>query len=352
MKKLLKLLPLVIVASLTACEKYKIMDNENQPLLIFGTVVTVKMKVAKHFVGGQTHTGVLNELKMYDRLSDPNRERTGEVSSDYEKGNNVYYLNNTEEKTQISRELYLLLKRAKELEESLEYFNPLVGSLAKKWKDSLGFDESKDVTPAVLSDEVIQEELEKIKTSSLNIEYEENKNAFYAQREGDALIDLGAIAKGFALDRCKKYLDTHSGGTEEYLINAGNSSILLGENSQRENGKYIVEVSKENPNVLIESSNSFISTSGISEQNVTIGGQTYSHIINPLTGSAISNYDQITIIAPSEVGNGALGDALSTSLMMSNEDEIKEAETKFGVSVIAIKDGNIAYKSDNIALLN
>ena len=351
MKKFLKLLPLVVVASLTACEKYQYVNNDKTPLLVFDTVVSVTMKVEKHFVGSQTYNGILNTLKIYDRLADPNRERTGETTSDYEKGSNVYNLNNTEEKTEISYEFYSMLERAKELKERLKYFNPLIGSLSNKWKISLNLNKNMDHVPALLSDDVIEEELEKMNATNLTIEKEEGAYKYYAQREGEGLIDLGAMAKGYALDMCLIYLKHHTGSTEDYLINAGNSSILLGENLQRNNKTFVVGVS-ENPKITIEASNSIISTSGISEQNVVIDGVTYSHIVNPVTGGAVSKYDQVTVIAPDTIGNGALGDALSTSLMMSTKDEIKEAETEFGVRVIAIKNGKIEYKSNDITLYN
>ena len=350
MKKIIKVLPLVLVASLTACEKYKYLDNDYQPLFAFGTVVSVRMKVLNHFVGSKTYIGIIDTLKAYDRLADPNRERTGEVSSDYEKGPNVYHLNHTEEKTEISWEFYFMLERAKELQQSVKYFNPLIGSLSNKWKESLGLGEEEH-DPAVLSNDVIQEELEKMSSTSLTTEKEEDAFKHYAQRVGEGLIDLGAFAKGYALDRCLDYLEYYTGATEDYLINAGNSSILLGENLQRDNKTFVVGVS-EKPKIMIEASNSFISTSGTSEQKAVVDGVTYSHIINPEDGSAVSNYDQVTVIAPNVFGNGALGDALSTSLMMSTLDEIREAETQFGVRVIAIKDGNMVYKSNDITLYN
>ena len=351
MKKFLKLLPLVVVASLTACEKYKYLDNDYQPLFAFGTVVSLRMKVQNHFVGSKTYIGIIDTLKAYDRLADPNRERTGEVSSDYEKGPNVYHLNHTEEKTEISWEFYYMLERAKELQQSVRYFNPLIGSLSEEWKSALNLSGNPNYTPEVLSNAVIEAELAKINSSELILEKEEGAFKHYAQRVGEGLIDLGAFAKGYALDRCLDYLEYYIGGTEDYLINAGNSSILLGENLQRDNKTFVVGVS-ENPKIMIEASNSFISTSGTSEQKAVVGGVTYSHIINPEDGSAVSNYDQVTVIAPNVFGNGALGDALSTSLMMSTLDEIREAETQFGVRVIAIKDGNMVYKSNDITLYN
>lgn len=351
MKKLVKLLPLVVVASLTACEKYHYVENA-QPLWLFNTFVSFRMKLQTAFAGGKTYSEIINTLQEYDRLADPNRERRGEVTSDYEQGPNVYTLNHTNERTKISQDFYFFLKRVDELQESVKYFNPLIGSLSNKWKASLNLNGESDRTPAQLSSSEIEEELAKMQNTSLTIEKEQDQFVYYAQRKGDGLIDLGAVAKGYALDECLEYMSYYTGSTEDYLINAGRSSILVGENLQRSSKAFVIEVSEKNPRVVIEVSNAFISTSGVSEQKVEIDGTTYSHIISPETGSAISNYDQVTVIAPNVIGNGALGDVLSTSLMMSTKAEIEEAETKFGVKIIAIKDGKIEYKSKDITLSN
>ena len=343
MKKFIKLLPLVVVASLTACEKYEYVGNK-QTLLLFNTQIKFVMRLEKEFAGGKTYSEIINALKNYDELADATRQR---------EHTNVWSLNQTNDKTEISHDLYYLLKRANELNQSVKYFNPLIGSLSNEWKESLQLGEE-EPNPSVLSSDVIDEELEKLNNTSLNLDSIEGKApyTFYAQRAGEGLIDLGAIAKGFALDMCLNYMTHHTGSSEDYLMNAGDSSILLGENLRRNNKTFVVEVSKSNPKVLVELSNSFISTSGVSRQSVEIDGVIYSHIVNPETGSVVSNYDQVTVIAPNEVGNGALGDALSTSLMMSTIDEIKEAEAQFGVRVIAIKGGNIVYKSDSVTLYN
>ena len=348
MRKLLKLLPLVLVASLTACDNYRFEDNYNQPLLVFGTVVTIKMQIKNHYNGLKAFADIIHILEKYDELADTKeRENT-----------NVYTLNHTNEKVEISEDFYYLLKKANELKQSVKYFNPLMGSLSNKWKVALNFNNEYEHEPGVLTDEIVQEELAKINSSELVLE--ETEQGFYAQRNGEALIDLGAMAKGYALDKCVEYLSQHTAHTEDYLINAGNSSILLGKNSQTnetwkglnyEDGIYVVNVKHiYNAESNLRIFNSYISTSGISEQNVKIGEETYSHIINPTTGNAISNYDQVVVINGNSWGNGVLGDALSTSLMMSSEEEIKEAEKDFEIKVIATKNGNIVYKSDGVTL--
>ena len=349
MKKLFKLLPLVVVASLTACESYEYVGTYDNPLLLFGTTVSVEMRVENNFNGSKTFSDIKNVLKQIDELTDATKQR---------EATNVWSLNQTNERLEISEDFYHLLKRVKELQEEIKNFNPLIGSLSNKWKESLNFSNDSTATHAVLSDDIVQEELQKINSSELIIE--ETEQGWYAQRTGDAQIDLGAFAKGYALDECLRYLKNHTGGTADYLFNLGNSSILTGYNSQRirvwkqrdyEEGVYIVNVTNVTNEKNLRIFNSFISTSGISEQKAVIDDKTYSHIINPITGSAeVGNYDQITVISGDAWSNGALGDVLSTSLMLGDENDIKKAEKDFEVKVIALKGGKIEYKSDGVTL--
>ena len=330
MKRLMRVLPLLLAVSLTACSNEIYYEDT---LFLFDTTVSYKIRGYRGYSGLKTEGDTVNILKKIDALSDAYHKR--DVVG-------VYDLNQTNEKIQINEDFYNLLYWVKEAEKVAPYFNPLVGSLSNKWKESL---EEK----SILSDEIIQNELEKISNSELIIE--KSEEGMFAQRKGDALIDLGAIAKGYALDACQEYLNDYSSG--DYLINAGNSSILLGlkiTKNKKTAQQYSVAINELSNKTSFYTSRSIVSTSGISEQGVKIGDTTYSHIVNPLTGSAINDYDAVIVVMDNKYGNGAIGDALSTSLMMSTLDEIKEMEKSIGFETIVIKDNAVIYKSESIEL--
>ena len=77
-----------------------------------------------------------------------------------------------------------------------------------------------------------------------------------------------------------------------------------------------------------------------------IDGVTYSHIINPFTGSAINKNDAVIVIND----KGYLGDALSTSMMLSTIDEIVALEESLKVKTIVIKDNKIIHKHEDIKI--
>ena len=99
-------------------------------------------------------------------------------------------------------------------------------------------------------------------------------------------------------------------------------------------------------NTYIKLKDCFISTSSKAVQGVKIGDTTYSHIINPFTGSAINENDAVIVVSSS----GALGDALSTSMMMNTVEEIKEIEASQNVKCIVINNKQVIYCNEGLEL--
>ena len=306
--------------TLSACT----MNNKvlNRTVFYFDTMVDVKL-----FDGEEEDLdNVLFLLEQYSGMSDNYQNYPGQ-------GTNVYDINHTNEELQIDNTLYMLLEKAFSVKNhGATYFNPLCGSLSKKWKDALAKGE-------ILSDSVINAEISKINSSSLSFKGQS------VQRNGEAEIDLGGIAKGYALDFVKSYLNSKN--CSKYIVDAGSSSILLGE-SDKKDGYFTVTMKDLHNTKYVKLKNCFISTSSISEQGVKIGDMTYSHIINPVTGSAINEQDAVIVIS----NNGALGDALSTSMMLNTVDEIKAIEETEFVKTIVIKNNSIVYSHPDLEILN
>ena len=261
--------------------------------------------------------GIINK---YDQLSDNYHARDV---------NNVYTINNTNDPVQVDEDLYKMIQKSIEVKgEGADYYNPLCGSLSKKWKDALAEN-------VVLYEGTISIELAKIATSDLSF-----LDNYSIKRNGEAEIDLGGIAKGYTLDVVKTYLNDNN--LKQYLIDGGSSSILLGEKNTKD-GLFSVGL-KDLKNAYIKVKNCFVSRSGISEQFVEIDGVKYTHIVNPLNGKANHQYDSVIVITDS----GYYGDALSTSMMMNTIDEIKEIEEKYGVKTIVVKDNKITYQNPSL----
>ena len=314
MKKISSLLTII---PLTSCVQNVLVLNTE--IFCFDTMIDVTLNQGKN----QNLDDIEELFNYYDSISDSYHQRSEE---------NIHTINKTNEPVDVSSELYALLQCSFTVKDSgATYFNPLIGSLSEKWKEAL--DENR-----VLSESVISEELVKISSSSLD--FLDNNQV---RRNGDAQIDLGGIAKGYSLDIVKNYLKDNN--IKNYLINAGSSSILVGEKKSANNGLYRIGLpKKEYPNHHIKVKNCVISTSGSSEQGKTIERVKYSHIINPITGNAVNNYDSIIVVSE----DGYLGDALSTSMMFNTIEEIKAVEQAQNVKVIVIKDHQLLYRNEDL----
>ena len=94
--------------------------------------------------------------------------------------------------------------------------------------------------------------IEKVNKTSFHYD----NNYIYLNGEGD--VDLGGVAKGYALEKCKEYLKEE--GCKYYLINAGQSSISF---TSKKNDKIKCALSYEDMYYgYVETKNLDISTSG------------------------------------------------------------------------------------------
>ena len=313
MKAKLLILPLIIIP-LSSCQK-EIKRNS----FYFDTYTETRL-----YEGVEEDLTNINQIfSKLDKLTDNFNERDV---------NNVYKINNSTEMVQVDQDLYYLLQLSFcNCLEPLNYYNPLCGSLSKKWKNSL---EKREI----LDNETITSELLKMNSTTLNF-YEQNN----VKKIGEAEIDLGSVAKGYALDKVKEYLDGKK--YTKYLVDAGSSSILLGEKNGGKDFK--IKLSNLDDTYLM-AKNCFISTSSYDRQAVEIDGVNYSHIINPKTGSAVNENDAIIVISD----KGYLGDILSTAFINESIDSIKELEAHYGVKTIVIKDKKMVYKNEGIEVTN
>lgn len=311
----LKLIPLLLVIPLTACQQTSVIESR---FFSFDTVIDIKL-----YEGEKIDSEYAKKyVELYSDISD-NYQHTGYTT-------NIYDINQLSGEIEIYDELYDLLKTSFDIKnEGATYFNPLCGSLAKKWKESLK-------NQQILPENVINEELLKMNSSSIIF-----KGNNKIERIGEAEIDLGGIAKGYALDQAKGYLESKN--IKNYLIDGGQSSILLGKKKSKD-GLFSIGLSKYISKAYLKLKNCFVSTSGNETQGVTIDGVTYSHIVNPLTGSTIMNYDSVIVVSE----YGYYGDAISTSMMMNTIDEIKANEQEYNVKTVVIKDNKIVYQNEGL----
>ncbi len=124
-------------------------------------------------------------------------------------------------------------------------------------------------------------------------------------------LDLGGIAVGYAADEAIRVLKQH--GITRALID-GSGDIVVSDPPPGTTGWRIGIASLREPEAAPQHfatlSNCSISTSGDAYQFVELGGQRYSHIVDPKTGLGLTERCSVTVIAP----DGITADALATAV--------------------------------------
>jgi len=123
-------------------------------------------------------------------------------------------------------------------------------------------------------------------------------------------IDLGGIAKGFAVDRALAELRRH--GISAALVDAGGDIATMGSPPDTDGWRVGVRNPSDPGGCLPEVlhfTTGAVCTSGDYERYVEIGGKRFSHIIDPRTGTPVKDMTSVTVIAP----DAAAADALATT---------------------------------------
>lgn len=139
-----------------------------------------------------------------------------------------------------------------------------------------------------------------------------------------AKLDLGAIAKGYAVDCAVKKL--RAAGINSCLINAGGDIYCLGDKSGRPWKVAIRNPYKKTFKRYLRLTNKAVTTSGDYEQYFIRGNRRYSHIFDPRTGYPADS----GVISASVIADDCLtADALATAIFVLGKEESKVLLKKF-----------------------
>ena len=247
--------------------------------------------------------------------------RIENLLSKYQEDSEVSRLNRAGS-LKVSPDTFYIIKKSKEFwQASAGSFDITVAPLVDLW----GFTNRKHIVP---SDDKIKAVLKLVGCDKIILHEKDNVVEFIIP---GTKIDLGAIAKGFALDCAVKRLKEKN--INSCLINAGGQVYALGENS----GKFW-KIAIQNPRKpeiagILELKDASASTSGDYEQFFLKNGKRYCHILNPATGyPADSGIISVTVIAD----NGITADALSTAIFVLGKEKGEELLKKFPQAVAKI----------------
>lgn len=317
MKKIAIFFIFLFLGLTSSCAKQE--TKENYTFYAMDTIISITFYNVKD--SKELAKDVENIYLYYQNIADDFAESEGIK--------NVYSLN-LQREAEISDELKELLEFALQMMvETNGYYNPFIGRLSHLWKDAL--DQAKIVDEAI-----VQEEL--IIMQHTTLEFEEK----HVRMIGEGNLDLGGVAKGYATNKAKEYLDSKN--CTSYLLNAGSSNLVLGDKNGQD---FIVGLSKALGTGYFETlqmKNICVSTSSIKEQHTKIDGEYYSHLLNPKTGYPAMFYETLSIVGED---SGVL-DAYSTAGFAMELEELKQFLEKKGLDFIVSKENKTLYKSIGI----
>lgn len=208
-------------------------------------------------------------------------------------------------------------------------FDITVEPLVSKW----GFYDGKVRVP---TEEEVELILPAVSYKNINIQgYGDSKSISF--RHPDTRIDLGAIGKGYAVDRAVEVLKRQ--GITSAMVNLGGNIYAIGHPPGGRAWKIGVQHPRQKGVLLgyIELKDMGVATSGDYERFFTVNGKRYSHIIDPRTGMPAEGVVSVTVVA----GSATEADALSTgAFILGLKHGIELLEDRDGVG------GIIAYEDD------
>lgn len=161
----------------------------------------------------------------------------------------------------------------------------------------------------------------------------------------DTVIDLGGIAKGYAIDQGIALLQR--AGIEQAWLSLGGDSYVLGDHRGRPWGVGIQHPRKRDAIAMqLPLSDTAMSTSGDYQRYYMDNGERIHHIISPETGKSAGELVSVTVLAQRSVD----ADALSTSVfVLGREKGLALINRLPNTSVIIIDQQGEVYYSNDLA---
>lgn len=321
MKKMV-LAILCICGIFCACQK----KQQMQEIQIFAMDTFMDLKA----YGENAEKALLESEKEINRLESL-------FSSTVEKSE-VYAINANAGKqaVTVSEDTLDIIQKSKQYYDITEgAFDITIAPILKAW----GFTEQNKRVPP---EQELQQKMELVDQSALIL----NENTVFLQKP-DMAIDLGGIAKGFASDRVNEILKQY--GVTSAVISLGGNVSAIGK--KQDGTKWSVGVqdplNAEGFIGVLHVEDTSVITSGVYQRFFEENGKKYHHIIDSTTAKpAQSGLLAVTIVCK----NGAMADALSTSLMVAGLEKGSTLWRKYAdFGVIFVTEQKEIYITEDIA---
>lgn len=219
-----------------------------------------------------------------------------DIMSDYDSDSELSRLSRTSgqgREVRVSQDLWLVLFRAQELaERSGGAFDMTVGPVVNLWREARRTGQMPDPARMERARRSVGYQLVR-----LDPERHAVRLLVPAMR-----LDLGGIAKGYAVDQAVKELNRL--GIERALVAGGGDMAVSGPPPGKIGWR--IEIGAIDANNapgprFVHLAHAGISTSGDLFQRLDINGKRYSHIVDPRTGMGLTDHSLVTVIASDDI---------------------------------------------------
>lgn len=201
----------------------------------------------------------------------------------------------------VSQETFEVIKKAQEISELSEgAFDVTIDPLAQLWRKA----RERRIPP---SKGDVKRYLDLVKFRNVMV----NREGMVFLKKGGMAIDLGGIAKGYAVDKTFEFLK--SLGYNNLIVNAGGD---LKAGGMKFGQPWTIGIQDpRNPEKImarISISDAAVATSGDYEKFFIHGDRRYHHILNPRNGFPAEGCQSVTILCK----DGMTADALATAVFV------------------------------------
>jgi thiamine biosynthesis lipoprotein len=267
---------------------------------------------------------------IYHALKDV--ERIENLMSSYISTSEISKINDNAGKqpVKVSWETFSIIRRS--IDYSVKYdglFDISIGPISELW----GFNTDHPVKE--VPDKKIIDSLVKFVNYKKIILNENDTSVFLPEPQMN--LDLGGIAKGYAIDRAANIMKNN--GIKSFMVNGGGDLYVSGLKEDSSKWTIGIEHPRDKTRIFakLELSNYALGTSGDYERFSIINGKRYHHIFDPRTGYSAPLSQSATALAPT--AEEAV--ILSKYLFIIGTEKYKEFLETSGVrGVIIDSDGN------------
>ena len=246
------------------------------------------------------------------RLAFDRIKQLNDILSDYDTDSELSRLSQTAGSgrcVKVSDDLWRVLERSQDLARRTDgAFDVTVGPAVSLWRKARR--EKKLPDPAKLA-----EALKAVGYQKLRLDAKRHTAELLAPY---MRLDLGAIAKGYAVDEALNVLRLR--GITRALVSGG-GDMVAGDPPPGRKGWRIevapLDVTNAPPARFVLLANAGLATSGDLFQHLEIDGKRYSHIVDPHTGVGLTDHSLVTVIAR----DGITADGLSTAVSVLGPKE-------------------------------